>query len=125
MWVTLLCRIEKVNNALSRRTLLTWTSISWREERVKIGISRKTFYKWWPYYAKEGLPGLKDRSERPKSDPKSVGEEIAQIIVKLRQESHYQMNYPGQRVHLDGKYMPTIVLSDHPEPYKENQYCGR
>ena len=42
----------------------------------EFGISRKTFYKWWPYYAKEGLPGLKDASKRPKSHPKAVPKEI-------------------------------------------------
>lgn len=53
------------------------------------GISRKTSYQWWPYYAKEGLPGHKDRSKRPKSHPKTVPKEIAQFIVKLRQRSRY------------------------------------
>ncbi len=55
----------------------------------EFGISHKTFYKWWPYYAKEGIPGLKDRSKHPKSHPKAVPKEIAQLIVKLRQKSHY------------------------------------
>ena len=55
----------------------------------EFGISRKTFYKWWPHYAKEGLPGLKDRSKRPKSHPKTVPEEIARLIVKLRHKSRY------------------------------------
>jgi len=55
----------------------------------EFGISHKTFYKWWPYYTKEGLPGLKDRSKHPKSYPKAVPKEIAQLIVKLRQKSHY------------------------------------
>jgi len=55
----------------------------------EFGISRKTFYKWWPLYTKEGLPGLKDRSKHPKSHPKAVPEETAQLIVKLRQKSHY------------------------------------
>ena len=136
----------------------------------ELGISRKTFYKWWPYYAKEGLPGLKDRSKRPKSHPKAVPKEIAQLIVKLRQKSHYgprrlafylkrdhginlsvygvyrvlvraglvkprkhrprkkpvyyQMNYPGQRVQVDAKYMPKVSLRDRPESYKEYQIYG-
>jgi hypothetical protein len=38
---------------------------------------------------KEGLLGLKDRSKRPKSHSKTVPEEIARLIVKLRQKSHY------------------------------------
>ena len=56
---------------------------------AEFGVSRKTFYKWWPYYAKEGLLGLKDRSRRPRGHPKSVPEEIAQLILKLRHKSHY------------------------------------
>ena len=33
----------------------------------EFAISRKTFYKWCPIYAREGLPGLRDRSKRPRS----------------------------------------------------------
>ena len=53
------------------------------------GISRKSFYKWWPRYVKEGLSGLRDRSKRPKSHPKTVPKQIAQLIIKLRQKSRY------------------------------------
>ena len=126
----------------------------------EFGISRKAFYKWWPCYAREGLSGLKDHSKRPKNHPKTVPNEIAQLIVKLRQKSYYgprrlafylerdygvklsvygvyrvlvraglikprkqrprnkpvyyQMNYPGQRVQVDVKYMPKLSLGDPP-----------
>ncbi len=56
----------------------------------EFGLSRKSFYRWWPFYAKEGLPGLKDRSKRPKSHPETVPREIAQLIMKLRQKSQYR-----------------------------------
>ena len=59
--------------------------LAWFKRYEKIGnisqvcrefcLSRKTFYKWWPLYDKEELPGLKDRSKRPKSHPNSVLEE--------------------------------------------------
>ncbi len=55
----------------------------------EFGISRKTFYKWWPHYAKQGFSGLKNHSKCPKSHPKMVPKEIAQLIVKLRQKSQY------------------------------------
>ena len=136
----------------------------------EFGISRKTFYKWWPHYAREGLSGLRDRSKRPRSHPKTVHEETGQLILKLRRKSgygprrlafylerdyavklsvygvyrvlvragevqprkrrprkkpvYYQMNYPGQRVQVDVKYMPKIMLKDRPEPYKEYQYTA-
>lgn len=55
----------------------------------EFGLTRKTFYKWWPRYAKEGLSGLRDRSKRPKSHPKTVPREIAQLIIKLRHKTRY------------------------------------
>ena len=55
----------------------------------EFGISRKTFYKWWPLYGKEGLSGLRDRSKRPKSHPKTVPTDTAQLILKLRHKSRY------------------------------------
>ena len=136
----------------------------------EFGISRKTFYKWWPCYAREGLPGLQDRSRRPRSHPKTVPEEIAQLILKLRHKSrygprrlgfylkrdyglavsvygiyrvlvrageikprktrprkkpvYYHLDYPGQRVQVDVKYMPKMRLKGRPEPYQEYQYTA-
>ena len=46
---------------------------------AEFGISRKIFYKCWPHYAKEGLSGLKDRSRRPRSHPKSVPKELPSL----------------------------------------------
>ena len=37
---------------------------------------------------------------------------------------YYQMNYPGQRVQMDVKYMPKMGLGGRPEPYKEYQYTA-
>jgi len=37
---------------------------------------------------------------------------------------YYQMNYPGQRLQVDVKYMPKMALGDRPEPYKEYQYTA-
>jgi len=34
------------------------------------------------------------------------------------------MNYPGQRVQVDAKYMPKIRFGGRPEPYKEYQYTA-
>ena len=68
-------RYEEIGN-------INWVS-------AEFGISRKTFYKWWPRYAKEGLPGLRDRSKRPRSHPKAAPKEIAQLITKLRHKSNY------------------------------------
>ena len=136
----------------------------------EFGISRKTFYKWWPCYAKEELSGLKDRSKRPKSHPKTVPKGTQELIIKLRHKTcygprrlafylerdygmkisvygvyrvlvraeeikpskhrprrkpvYYHMDYPGQRVQIDAKYMPKISLRNRPEPYKEYQHTA-
>ncbi len=37
---------------------------------------------------------------------------------------YYQMNYPGQRLQVDVKYMPKMSLGDRPEPYQEYQYTA-
>ena len=37
---------------------------------------------------------------------------------------YYQMNYPGQRVQVDVKYMPKIRLEGRPDPYQEYQYTA-
>lgn len=37
---------------------------------------------------------------------------------------YYQMNYPGQRVQVDVKYMPKMRLKGRPEPYQEYQYTA-
>jgi len=37
---------------------------------------------------------------------------------------YYHMEYPGQRVQIDAKYMPKVSLSGRPEPYKEYQYTA-
>jgi len=136
----------------------------------EFGISRKTFYKWWPCYAREGLQGLQDRSRRPRSHPKAVSGEIAELVLKLRHKTrygprrlgfylkrdygltvsvygiyrvlvrageikprktrprkkpvYYHLDYPGQRVQADVKYMPKMRLKDRPEPYQEYQYTA-
>lgn len=41
-----------------------------------------------------------------------------------RKPVYYHMDYPGQRVQIDAKYMPKISLRDRPEPYEEYQYTA-
>ena len=50
------------------------------------GISRSTFYKWRNRYRVEGLPGLEERSRRPKSSRPSMPSDIEDRIVELRKQ---------------------------------------
>ena len=61
----------------------------------EFGISRKTFYKWWPYYVKEGLPGLKDRSKRPKSHPTMELSSPTSSCPGLRSPTHLKCSLTG------------------------------
>ena len=49
------------------------------------GISRRTAYKWLARHAREGDPGLCDRSSRPRSSPTALPIETVCCIVFLRQ----------------------------------------
>ena len=55
------------------------------------GISRKTFYKWYGRYQKSrrDFHGLRDRSRRPHSHPRSVPKPVAERIVSLRRKTRY------------------------------------
>lgn len=50
------------------------------------GVAPKTGYKWLSQFEAEGPGGLKDRSRRPKSNSRSIGPDVAERLVELRQE---------------------------------------
>jgi transposase InsO family protein len=52
----------------------------------EFGISRKTGYKWLHRYESDGLPGLADRSRRPRSSPLRLSGEIVVALVGLHAE---------------------------------------
>jgi transposase InsO family protein len=51
----------------------------------RLGISRETYYKFRERFDAEGLPGLLERSRRPRSSPNLTNEVEVAWIVKLRQ----------------------------------------
>lgn len=57
-----------------------------RELCRRFGISPKTGYKWLERYAREGEPGLADRSRRPQHSPARLDARMEQVIVELRQQ---------------------------------------
>lgn len=50
------------------------------------GISRKTGYKWIKREKEEGLPGLVDRSRRPKTSPKKTEAQLETAILEVREK---------------------------------------
>ena len=51
-----------------------------------MGVSRATVYKWLRRYASEGLPGLADRSSRPRRQPRMTSVAVVAAVCALRRE---------------------------------------
>jgi transposase InsO family protein len=49
-----------------------------------VGVSRATAYKWLRRYRVEGLPGLEDRSARPRHVPRALSERTVRRILRAR-----------------------------------------
>ena len=65
----------------------------WQQEEEGIAelcrryeISRPTAYKWIERYEAEGEEGLRERSRAPRHRPHGIAEQVAAVIVKLRQQ---------------------------------------
>lgn len=60
-------------------------SLSITELCQQYGISRKSGYKWIERYAREGPPGLGERSRRPHVCPTQTPEAIVQALIEARE----------------------------------------
>ena len=58
--------------------------LSITEVAGKVGVSRQTLHAWLLRYAAEGLPGLEDRSHRPRSCPHQMDPGVEVRITELR-----------------------------------------
>jgi transposase-like protein len=58
-----------------------WSVIAAAES---MNVSRQTASKWWGRYLREGLPGLADRSSRPRRSPKHTPGATERQILRLR-----------------------------------------
>jgi transposase InsO family protein len=56
------------------------------EVAERYGTTRQSLHSWRKRFEAEGLPGLVDRSRRPKSSPSRVDAEAEALICRLRQE---------------------------------------
>jgi len=52
-------------------------------------VSRKTAAKWWARYRTLGLPGLRDRSSRPRHSPRTTSSELIAQVIALRRELRF------------------------------------
>jgi transposase InsO family protein len=55
----------------------------------QLGISRATGYKWIRRYRADGLPGLEDRSSRPRRSPRRSSDAVTAAIIGARARRRY------------------------------------
>ena len=96
-------------------------------------VSRKTAAKWWGRYRTLGVPGLRDRSSRPRHCPRRTSSELIAQVIALRRELRpaYQIAQATclspatisrilQRAHLNRwRHLhpaPPVVRYEHPAP---------
>ena len=60
-----------------------------KEAASLIRRSLRQFYRILKRFKKEGIPGLRFRSKRPKTSPKRSPDELEQRIIKLRRETGF------------------------------------
>jgi len=75
--LTLKRRMELVRSIVERKDALA-------QAALEAGVSVPTARKWLARYLAEGDAGLRDRSSRPRSSPRSIRPEKAMAIVELR-----------------------------------------
>ncbi|MEU3462947.1 IS481 family transposase [Streptomyces sp. NPDC006733] len=56
------------------------------EVAVRYGMSRQTLHSWRRRFEQEGLPGLADRSRRPRNSPTRLSAEVEAEICQLRRQ---------------------------------------
>jgi len=71
----------------------------------QLGISRATGYKWVRRYRADGLPGLEDRSSRPRRSPRRSSEALTAAIIAARASRRYG---PARLAPLTGQPRSTI-----------------
>lgn len=71
----------------------------------QLGISRATAYKWLRRYRADGLPGLEDRSSRPRRSPRRLPDEVTAAIIRARARRRYG---PARLAPLTGHPRSTI-----------------
>ena len=74
----------------------------------EFGISTKTGYKWKERFLQKGIPGLSDKSRRPKGSPNKLPEEVVCEIIRIKNMKKnwgpkkirdvYERNHPQERI---------------------------
>lgn len=92
--------------------------IGYNKARESIGVCLRHFYRILQRFRKEGIPGLRLRSRRPKTSPKRTPKEEEDQITRVRKESGFGprdvaalVNESNRREGKDKKVWPSTVYN--------------
>ncbi|GAA3290521.1 IS481 family transposase [Arthrobacter citreus] len=79
----------------------------------EMGISRPTAYRWVNRYREQGLPGLEDRSSRPKSCPHATSPEKTAEVIHARTEHRTGPSDLATRTGVGARTVSRILARAH------------
>ena len=85
------------------RAVLSGVAVT--EVAAGVGVSRQSVHEWVVRYLSEGLPGLADRSRRPRSSPGQASAEVEARVAEMRR---LHPRWGATRIRLD--------MLQHPHP---------
>ena len=83
------CHSRAKSNPRSRELIVQRVQAegwSRREAAEALSLSLRTVAKWLGRYREEGLPGLRDRTSRPRNSPTRTPENLRRRVLELRQK---------------------------------------
>jgi transposase len=89
------------------RAVLAGASVT--EVAVSVGVSRVSVHSWVRRYLVEGLPGLADRSHRPRSCPHQVAADVEVGVAELRR-AHPRWGAKRIRMEMLRQPVPGLVV---------------
>jgi transposase len=82
MALVVLSKVEQRLDAV--RAVLAGASVT--EVAAAVGVSRVSVHAWLRRYLLEGLPGLADRSHRPRFCPHQASDQVAVVVAEMRRK---------------------------------------
>jgi transposase InsO family protein len=93
------------------RTVLAGASVT--EVAAGMGTSRQAVHTWLARYLSEGLPGLADRSHRPRSSPQQVDAAVEVRVAELRRA---HPRWGATRIRMEMLKSPALSVPDTAVP---------
>lgn len=101
-----------------RRLIIQRHQQGWKQSHIAaaMGISRRCVARWIDRYRAEGLPGLEDRSSRPRTSPSKTPTRLEQLVLQIRRDHRLSRDEIARRVGLSPRTVSRI-LARHGVPH--------